>query len=80
VNSLDHAALDTVGATPIEWVIRLVDSRAPVNEAEQPEERNIDDLVKFIGGDDKGDRGDGSKGKGNKKKKGNAIQLEITHP
>lgn len=76
VNSLDHAALDTVGATPIEWVIRLVDSRAPVNEAEQPEERNIDDLVKFIGGDDKGDKGDGSKVKGGKKKKGKDNEIE----
>lgn len=76
VNSLDSAALDTVGATPLEWVIRLVDSRAPVNEAEQPEERNIDDLVKFIGDDNKKDKEDSAKGKGAKKKKGKNDEIE----
>jgi len=54
VNRIDCTALDKPG-TPLEWVICLVDMRAPVNKKEQPQEppeKNINELMEFIDGRD----------------------------
>lgn len=52
VDSIDCSALDKTGVPPQVWVIRLMDTHAPVNKREEledrPEERDIDDLMQFI--------------------------------
>jgi len=52
VDHIDCSALDTPGGPPQEWVIRLMDTHAPVNRKEElqeiHEDRNIDDLMDFI--------------------------------
>jgi len=52
VDHIDCTALDKPGVAPQEWVIRLMDTHAPINRKEEaqerPEERNIDDLMQFI--------------------------------
>lgn len=52
VDHIDCTALDKVGVPPQEWVIRLMDTHAPINRREelkvQQEDRDIDDLMQFI--------------------------------
>lgn len=52
VDHIDCAALDKPGVPPQEWVIRLMDTHAPINRKEamqqRPEERDIDALMDFI--------------------------------
>merc|ERR1719356_40093 len=52
VDHIDCTALDKVGVPPQEWVIRLMDTHAPINRKEelkvQNEDRDIDDLMDFI--------------------------------
>lgn len=53
VNRIDCSALDKPSSTPLEWVICLVDTRAPINKKEQPQEppeKNINELMEFIDG------------------------------
>lgn len=53
VNRVDCTALDKPGGTPLEWVVSLLDVRAPVNKKEQPQEppvKNINELMAFIDG------------------------------
>lgn len=49
---IDCSALDKPDVPPQEWVIRLMDTHAPVNRREelkaQHEDRDIDDLMQFI--------------------------------
>lgn len=52
VDHIDCTALDKVNVPPQEWVIRLMDTHAPINRKEdlkvQHEDRDIDDLMQFI--------------------------------
>mmetsp|Transcript_44493 Transcript_44493/g.138056 ORF Transcript_44493/g.138056 Transcript_44493/m.138056 type:complete len:455 (-) Transcript_44493:42-1406(-) len=52
VDQIDCTALDKAGVPPQEWVIRLMDTHAPINRKEElqerQEERDIDDLMDFI--------------------------------
>jgi len=50
-NNLSCSALDAPSCPPVEWVTCLVDKRVAVATAPQEEERDIDDLVEFIGDD-----------------------------
>lgn len=55
VNRVDCTALDNPSQEPQEWVICLADARAPVNKKEEPrepQERNVDELMRFIDGSD----------------------------
>jgi len=53
VKDIDCAALDKPGASHVEWAIRLIDTRVPVNKREVPEEpheKDIEELMEFIDG------------------------------
>lgn len=53
VKDIDCTALDKPGATHVEWAIRLIDTRVPVNKrevAEEPHEKDIEELMEFIDG------------------------------
>lgn len=64
VDHIDCTALDKPGVPPQEWVIRLMDTHAPINRKEEmqerEEDRDIDDLMDFI---DNHSQGRGSLGR-----------------
>jgi len=76
VDHIDCAALDKTGVPPQEWVIRLMDTDAPINKKEEvkavKEDRDIDDLMEFIDnrGPGRGASSAAAKGKPKKKKAG----------
>merc|ERR1712217_718627 len=47
-NSLDCSALDTAGASPLEWVICLVDEKGATSNNVKQDEKTVDELAKFI--------------------------------
>lgn len=71
VKDINCGALDAPGTPHVEWAIRLVDNRVPVNKREvpeEPQEKDIEELMEFIdgaaGGANSGLRADGRRSEG----------------
>jgi len=78
-NSLECAALDDPKATPLEWVICLIDERAAgaSADAQSAQEKTIDELARLIEGGGKKNKGSKKKKKGEKPGIGNEAVFDI---